>query len=77
MEALGDAVGSDLDAVGVFGLEGAVLKGGGEEVDYGEGETLARICGLSSMKICQWEFRLEDGWVERGTHTMLSLSPNK
>ena len=36
MEAFRDAVAGDFDAVCVFGLEGAVLEGGGEEVDDGE-----------------------------------------
>ena len=32
MERLGDAVAGYFDAVGVFGGEGTVLQGGGEEV---------------------------------------------
>lgn len=46
MEAFGYTVGRDLDAVGVFGLEGAVLEGGLEEVDDGEREALTGIAGL-------------------------------
>ena len=44
MEAFCDAVAGDLDAVCVFGLESAVLEGGGEEVDDGERQALAGIC---------------------------------
>ena len=40
MEGVGDAGGGYFDAFGVFGCQGAVLEGGREEVDYGEGETL-------------------------------------
>jgi hypothetical protein len=46
VEALGDAVAGDLDAVGVFGLESAVFERGVEEVDDGEREALARVGGL-------------------------------
>jgi hypothetical protein len=46
VEALGDAVAGDLDAVGVFGLERAVFERGVEEVDDGEREALARVGGL-------------------------------
>ena len=40
VEGVGDAGLRDFDAVGVVGGEGAILKRGGEEVDYGEGEAL-------------------------------------
>ena len=43
VEAFGDAVACDFDAVCVFGLEGAVGQGSGEEVDDGEGETFAGV----------------------------------
>lgn len=43
VEAFGDAVGCDFDRVGVFGLQGAVFEGGGEEVDDGEREALAGV----------------------------------
>jgi len=46
VEAFGDAVLGDLDAVRVFGLQGAVFEGGGEEVDDGEREALAGVCCL-------------------------------
>lgn len=45
MEGVGDAGGSYFYALGVFGGEGAVFEGGGEEVDYGEGETLFSVEG--------------------------------
>jgi hypothetical protein len=43
VEAFCDAVTCDLDAVGVFGLEGAVFERGLEEVDDGEGKALAGV----------------------------------
>ena len=43
MEAFGDAVLGDLDAVGVFGLESTVFERGGEEVVDGEGEAFAGV----------------------------------
>lgn len=43
MEALGDDIVGNFDRVGVFGCQGAVFEGGGEEVDDGEGKTLARV----------------------------------
>jgi hypothetical protein len=45
VEALGDAVAGDLDAVGVLGLECAVLEGRVEEIDYGERQALVRVGG--------------------------------
>lgn len=45
MEGVGDAGGGDFYALGVFGGEGAVFEGGGEEVDRGEGETLSGVEG--------------------------------
>lgn len=40
MESFSDAILGNLDVVCVFGGEGTVFKGGGEEVDDGESETL-------------------------------------
>jgi len=51
VEAFGDAVGGDFDAVGVFGLEGAVFEGGGEEVDDGQREALAGVGGLGGVLV--------------------------
>lgn len=45
MEGVGDAGGGYFDALAVFGGEGAVFEGGGEEVDYGERETLFCVKG--------------------------------
>ena len=45
VEGVGDAGGGDFYALGVFGGEGAVFEGGGEEVDHGEGETLFGVEG--------------------------------
>ena len=45
MEGVGDARGGYFNALGVFGGEGAVFEGGGEEVEYGEGETLLGVEG--------------------------------
>ena len=45
MEGVGDAGGGYFYALGVFGGQGTVFKGGGEEVDYGEGETLFGVKG--------------------------------
>ncbi len=45
VEGVGDAGGGDLDAFGVFGRQGAVFEGGGEEVDDGKGETLFGVEG--------------------------------
>jgi hypothetical protein len=49
VEALGDAVAGDLDAVGVLGLESAILEGGVEEIDDGERQALARVGGLEGF----------------------------
>ena len=45
VEGVGDAGGGYFDGFGVFGSEGAVFEGGIEEVDYGEGQSLFRVCG--------------------------------
>jgi hypothetical protein len=45
VEALGDAVAGDLDAVGVLGLERAILERVVEKVDYGERKALVRVGG--------------------------------
>lgn len=45
MEGVGDAGGGYLDGFAVFGSESAVFEGGGEEVDYGEGEALFGVEG--------------------------------
>ena len=49
MEALGNAVAGDLDAVGIFGLEGAVFERGVEEVNDGERQALAGVGGLEEV----------------------------
>jgi hypothetical protein len=49
VEALGDAVAGDLDAVGVFSLESAVLERGVEEINDGERQALARVGGLEGF----------------------------
>jgi hypothetical protein len=46
VEALGDAVAGDLDAVGVLGLERAILERVVEKVDYGERKALVRVGSL-------------------------------
>jgi hypothetical protein len=46
VEALGDAVAGDFDAVGILSLESAVLEGGVEEVYNGERKALAGVGGL-------------------------------
>lgn len=51
MEAFGDAVARDLDGVCIFGGNRAVFEAGGEEVDDGEGEALARVGSLGG---CQY-----------------------
>jgi len=51
VEALGDAVAGDLDAVGVLRLECAILEGVVEEVDYGERKTLVRVGGLEEVSV--------------------------
>jgi hypothetical protein len=60
VEALCDAVAGDLDAVGVLGLECAILEGVVEEVDYGERKALVRVGGLegsvSGWGIEKWLF---------------------
>lgn len=43
VEALCDAVASDLNAIGVFRLQRTVLGGGGEEVDDSQRQALARV----------------------------------
>ena len=45
VEGVGDAGGGDFDALRVFRGQGAVFEGGGEEIDYGEGETLFGVEG--------------------------------
>jgi hypothetical protein len=49
VEALGDAVAGDLDAVGVLGLESAILERSVEEIDDGERQALARVGGLEEF----------------------------
>lgn len=44
-EGVGDTGGGYFYALGVFGGQGAVFQGGGEEVDDGEGETLFGVEG--------------------------------
>jgi hypothetical protein len=56
VEALGDAVGGDFDAVGVLGLECAVLEGGVEEIDYGERQALVRVGGGLEVSVSGCEF---------------------
>jgi hypothetical protein len=51
VEALGDAVAGDLDAVGIFRLKRAVLEGVVEEVDYGERKALVRVGGLEEVSV--------------------------
>lgn len=54
MEGVGDAGGGDFDALCVFRGEGAVFEGGGEEVDYGEGETLFGVQGGRLRGVKDW-----------------------
>lgn len=56
MEALGDAVGGDLNAVGILGLECAVLEGRVEEIDYGERQALVRVGGGLEVSVSGCEF---------------------
>lgn len=48
MEALGYAVGCNLDAVAILGLKGPILERGLQEVDNRESQTLARVVGLDN-----------------------------
>jgi hypothetical protein len=54
VEALGDAVGGDLNAVGVLGLKRAVLEGRVEEIDYGERQALVRVGGGLEGSVSGW-----------------------
>lgn len=45
MEGVGDAGGGYFYALAVFRRYGAIFEGGGEEVDYGKGETLFGVEG--------------------------------
>jgi hypothetical protein len=49
VEALGDAVAGDLDAVGVLGLKSAILERSVEEINDGERQALARVGGLEGF----------------------------
>lgn len=62
MEGFGDAVLGDFDVVGVFGLEGAVFEGGGEEVVDGEREALAGVGGLYSILSVGFSRYVGYGW---------------
>ena len=56
VEGVGDARGGDFYAFGVFGRQGTVFEGGGEEVDDGESETLF---GVESSRL------IELAWVSK------------
>lgn len=45
VEGVGDARSGYFDAFGVFRCQGAIFEGGGEEVNYGEGETFLGVEG--------------------------------
>lgn len=45
MKGVGDARGGYFYALGIFGCEGAICEGGGEEIDYSEGETFFGVEG--------------------------------
>ena len=63
MEALGDAVAGDLNAVGVLSLESAILEGGVEEINDGERQALARVGGLEGLFVSGivWRWRFAEG----------------
>lgn len=68
VEGVGDAGGGYFDGLGVFGGEGAIFERGGEEVDYGEGETLF---GVKGRRLQIWSV-VTKGRIF-GRHTMMAL----
>lgn len=63
MEGVGNAGGGYFDGLGVFGCQGAIFEGGGEEVDYSKGETLFGVEGG------RLDARISDGTAKRdGTY---------